>query len=138
MTNFKEVTETFQALNALAPEFFMPIENDGDLKRATDFLAHFDDDIKGEALHPLDPLAAALMHRIMAYEAARWPIADADAATMLEFFMDQHQETQQRVASATGISQSTISLLLSGKRAFTAEHARRLAAHFGCGADVFL
>ena len=138
MTNFPEAIRTFEHLSALAPEFFMPIENDADLHRATAFLDAFDTDVKGEAPHPLDPLADALMHRITAYEAEHFPIPDTDAASMLGFLMDQHGLTQQRLAQATGIQQTTISALLNRRRPFTADHARKLGAFFKVNPGVFL
>lgn len=39
---------------------------------------------------------------------------------------------------ALPIDQSTLSKLLGGEREFTADHARRLAAHFGCDVAMFV
>ena len=53
-------------------------------------------------------------------------------------FMSERHVTQSALAEATGIAQAQISRLMNGKRAFTAEHARRLARFFQVGPEVFL
>lgn len=138
MTNFAEAIRTFEHLNAVAPEFFMPIKNDADLERATAFLDAFDTDVKGEAPHPLDPLADALMQRIVAYEAEHYPIPDTDGASTLKFLLGQHRLTQQQLAEATGLQQPAISALIKRRRNFTADHARKLGEYFGVNPSVFL
>lgn len=138
MTNFTEAIQSFQQLNAAAPEFFMPINNEEDLQRATAFLYQFDFEVKGEAQHPLDPLAEALGQRIMAYEAEHLPIPEASGKEVLGFMLDQHGLTQQQLADATGIKQETISALLNSKRKITADHARKFASYFKVGVAAFL
>ena len=138
MTNFAEAARTFEQLNATAPEFFMEIENDEDLKRATAFLYAFDKETRANAEnpHPLDPLANALMKRITAYEEAQLPPAAPDME--LRVLLNVNKLTQQQLAEATGINQGMISKLASGKRAFTADHARKLGEYFGVNPGVFL
>lgn len=138
MTNFSEAIRSFEQLHAAAPEFFMPIENDADLERATLFLQHFDFEVKGEAAHPLDPIADALMQRIMAYEREHSPIPVTDGASTLGFLIDQHQLTQQQLSEATGVQQTTISALINRRRAFTATHARKFGEYFGVKPGMFL
>jgi HTH-type transcriptional regulator/antitoxin HigA len=138
MTNFSEIASTVQHLQSLAPEAFMPIENDIDLERATAFLKALDAE-KGETPgHPLAPLADRLMERIMAYEAVHFPVPDADGPVMLAFYLQQRGLTQQQLAAATGISQGLISLLLRRQRAFTAHHARTFGAFFQVNPGIFL
>lgn len=140
MTNFAEATRSFEQLNAAAPEFFMEINTDEDLKRATAFLYSFDKETRGEAEksqpHPLDPLANALMQRIMAYEESQFPPAKPDME--LRVLLEVHKLTQQQLAQATGIDQGMISKLASGKRPFTADHARKLGEYFKVNPGVFL
>lgn len=138
MTNFPEITRSFQELSGLAPEFFMDIRTDDDLARATAFLYTFDFEVKGEEPHPLDPLAELLTQRITAYEARRFPVPDADGPDMLAFLLQQRPLTQQALAAATGIPQSTVSDLLRRRRAFTADHARKLGAFFQVNPGMFL
>lgn len=139
MTNFADAAKHFEQLHAAAPEFFMEIENDEDLARATAFLYTFDKETRTGAAaetHPLDPLANALMHRIMAYEEAHFPPAAPDME--LRVLLDVHGLTQQQLAAAVGIDQGMISKLASGKRKFSADHARKLGAYFGVNPGVFL
>lgn len=136
MTNFEEVTRSFQELSAMAPEFFMEIRNDEDLARATAFLYAFE--VRGEEPHPLDPLAELLTQRVTAYEAVHFPVPDADGPDMLAFMLEQRPMTQKALADATGIPQSTISDLVNRKRAFTADHARKLGTFFGVSPGIFL
>lgn len=138
MTNFSELSRTWQQLHALAPEAFSPVENAEDLARATAFLKSLDREIGEIPGHPLADLANTVMHRILAYEAQHSPIPDADGPMMLAFYLEQKELTQQQVAEATGINQSTISQLLRRKREFTADHARALGKFFGVEAGMFL
>lgn len=140
MTNFQDAIRSVEALHAAAPEFFAPIETDEDLQRATEFLYHFDFEVRGQGPrpHPLTPLADALMHRITAYEAAHYPVPDPTGAEMLAFMLEQRVLSQHKLARATGIPQSTLSNLLRGKRDFTATHARALAKYFGGDVGMWL
>lgn len=138
MTNFTEITRSFQELSGLAPEFFMDIRDDEALARATAFLYAFDFEVKGEGAHPLDPLAEMLMQRIAAYEAVHSPMPGADGPDMLAFLLQQRPLTQKALAAASGIPQSTISDLIHRRRAFTADHARRLGEYFGVNPGLFL
>ena len=137
MTNFGKITRSFLDFQTAAPEFFMEIHGGQDLERATAFLYAFDEE-KGEASHPLTPLADLLMQRIVAYEAEHFPIPDADGPEMLAFLMEQRSMTQRELAQATGIPQSTISDLVNRKRQFTADHLRRLATLFNVTPALFL
>ena len=137
MTNFGEMTRSFLAFQTAAPEFFMEINGAQDLERATAFLYAFDEE-KGEAFHPLAPLADLLMQRIVAYEADHSPIPDADGPEMLAFLMEQQSMTQRELAQVTGIPQSTISDLVNRKRQFTADHLRKLATFFNVTPALFL
>ncbi|GAA5514192.1 hypothetical protein Dcar01_02946 [Deinococcus carri] len=138
MTNFSELSRTWQHLHALAPEAFAPIESGDDLARATIFLKALDAEIGETPGHPLADLADTLMHRIMAYEAEHFPVPKADGPAMLAFYLEQNNLTQQQLAEATGIQQSTLSQLLHRKRALTADHARALGRYFGVEAGLFL
>ncbi|WP_051668688.1 helix-turn-helix domain-containing protein [Deinococcus frigens] len=138
MTNFTEITRSFQELSGLAPEFFMDIRSDEELSRATAFLYHFDFEVKGEGPHPLDPLADILMQKIAAYEAVHFPMPGTDGPDMLAFMLEQRPLTQKALAEASGIPQSTLSDLIHRKRDFTADHARRLGEFFRVSPGIFL
>lgn len=138
MTNFSELSSTFQQLQALAPEAFLPIASEADLEGATAFLQSLDREIGDTALHPLALLADTLMGRIMAYEAEHYPIPPAAPDMELRLLIKERGVTQQQLAAATGIHQAQISKLAGGKRAFTAEHARALGTFFGVSPAAFL
>ncbi|WP_293910623.1 helix-turn-helix domain-containing protein [Deinococcus sp.] len=138
MTNFSQLSSTFQQLQGLAPEAFTPIASEADLISATAFLQLLDREIGDTVSHPLAPLAETLMQRIMAYEVEHYPIPPAAPDMELRLLMKEHGVTQQGLSEATGIDQGQISKLTSGKRTFTAEHARRLGRHFKVSPSVFL
>lgn len=138
MTNFSELSRTWQHLHALAPEAFQPITDEEGLERTTRFLEVLDQELGEQPGHPLRGLADAVMHRIMAYEAEHHPVPGADGPMMLAFYLNQKDLTQQQVAAASGIGQSTISQLLNRKRPFTLKHAYALARVFGVDPSMFL
>lgn len=139
VTNYPELSQRWQALQGIAPALLGPIQSEEDLQRATEALFQLDRRMHAEGLpHPLQDLAELVMHRIMAYESEHHPIGPSNPASLLAFLLDQHGLTQQQLAAATGIAQTTISALLAKKRGFTAGHARKLAQHFGVRADLFI
>ena len=70
------------------------------------------------------------------YEAERWPVPDADPATVLRFLLDRNGLTQRDLATELG-SETTVSLVLSGRRQLTRDHIARLAHRFGVSPTVF-
>ena len=132
------LTEAWQRVDSLAHAAVAPIETEAQLLEATATLRAVLREIGETPGHPLDSLARALVARIAAFEAEHFPIPDIYGAELLRVLMDEHHLTQQALAQATGISQSTLSQLLSGKREFTLEHIRTLAEFFGVQAAMFL
>ncbi len=73
-------------------------------------------------------------------EAAEEALHPMEAATDGETFTVLREEkgvTQQQVAIDTGLANSTISSVISGKRRFTRDHLRRLADYFGVPLATF-
>lgn len=140
MTNYSKLTQTWQQLHSLAPELFIPITDNESLEQVTRTLRALDHEMVGSGVspHPLADLADVVMHRIMAYEAVHFPIADADGPDMLAFMLEQRPLTQKALAVATGLPQSTISDLVNRKRDFTAAHARKLGEYFRVDPGIFL
>lgn len=140
LPNFDAFVQSWQQLHSYAPGLFVEIIDDDTLKQATDALKALDAEMSASGIHPhpLDDLANTVMNRIIAYEAVHYPIPDIDAATILKVFMQERHLTQQHLAKAVGISQSTISQLLGRRRAFTLEHMQRLAGYFGVKVSLFL
>jgi HTH-type transcriptional regulator / antitoxin HigA len=66
------------------------------------------------------------------------PTADLTDAEMLGHLLEAKDVTQAQVARATGIRESRISEVLSGKRQLTRMQIGKLAAYFGASPAVFL
>jgi HTH-type transcriptional regulator / antitoxin HigA len=79
-----------------------------------------------------------LTDMVEAYEEAHVPIRDASEADVLRELMAANRLSQQKLAKAVGISQSTISAVLNGTRSLTKEHVVKLARHFGVAPAAFL
>jgi HTH-type transcriptional regulator/antitoxin HigA len=127
------VSDSYLALIRRFP--LRPIRSDAELDRAiavVDSLVDRDRLDRGESDY-LDVLSD-LVER---YEEEHHPIAPASDAAMLEHLMDSRDVTQLAVAEATGIVNSTLSAVLSGKRRLTRDHIARLAAYFQVGPTVF-
>src|SRR4051812_28536283 len=82
----------------------------------------------------LDALTDLIEH----HEAGMEPLPDASAADVLRELMRQHGMTQQRLEAAVGITQSTISAVLNGKRPLTFDQVIAMADHFAVSPSAFL
>jgi HTH-type transcriptional regulator/antitoxin HigA len=70
------------------------------------------------------------------YETQRYPLPDVEPAEMLRFLLDQNGLSQRDVATELG-SESTVSLVLSGKRPLNRDHIARLSDRFHVSPAVF-
>jgi len=70
------------------------------------------------------------------YEAERYPVPDADPVEVLRFLLRQNGLTQRDIAAELG-SESTVSLVLSGKRRLNRDHIARLSRRFHVSPSVF-
>ena len=64
-----------------------------------------------------------------------------DAATGLDILrslVEENSIKQNELAELLGIGQSAVSMILSGERPLTAEHARRLGKRFGLNPGTFI
>jgi HTH-type transcriptional regulator/antitoxin HigA len=115
-----------------------PIRNDAELHRATKVVdqlaARGEADLSADESAYLDVLSDV----VEKYEERRYPLHESTAAEMLAFLIEQRNVTQKDVAEATGIPISTISELISGKRAFTLNHVKRLIGYFHVSPAVFV
>ena len=82
----------------------------------------------------LDDLADLLEH----YEREHEPAVAVSEADVLRDLMRLHGLTQQGLAAAVGISQSTISAVLNGARSLTKGQDLTLARHFHVKPGAFL
>ena len=70
------------------------------------------------------------------YEAEHYPVPDADPIDVLRFLLDRNGLSQRDIAAELG-SESTVSLVLSGKRQLNREHIARLSRRFHVSPSVF-
>ena len=70
------------------------------------------------------------------YEAERYPVPDADPIDVLRFLLEQNGLSQRDIAAELG-SESTVSLVLSGKRQLNRDHIARLSRRFHVSPAVF-
>ena len=86
---------------------------------------------RGEELY-LD----ALSDLIAAYEDEHYPVKAASDADMLRHLMEAKGVTQNEISRQTGVSKSTISEVLSGKRPFSRQMIRKFADYFKVNVSV--
>ena len=70
------------------------------------------------------------------YEAEHYPVPDADPVDVLRFLLDRNGLSQRDIAPELG-SESTVSLVLSGKRRLNRDHIARLSQRFHVSPAVF-
>ena len=112
-----------------------PIQSDADLDRAiavVDALLDRDGLDAGEQDY-LDVLSDLVEH----FEDQTDPPRDVSDAEMLRFLMEQQGVKQVELSRATGIVESTISAVLSGKRTLNRSQIGKLASHFHVSPGVF-
>lgn len=80
----------------------------------------------------------ALSDLIASFEDDKAPIPDASESDVLRELMRAGGHSQSQLQKAVGISQSTLSAILSGGREMTKEHMITLARFFNVPPAVFL
>ena len=84
-----------------------------------------------------DDYLDVLSDLIMAYEDIHYPMDPVSDADMLQSCLDDRRITQSQVAKDTGISESTISEILAGKRKLNRGQIGKLARYFHVEPGVF-
>jgi antitoxin component HigA of HigAB toxin-antitoxin module len=96
------------------------------------FRDHYDD--KGEAAYVF-----VLAKLVEDYENKHDPTPDtACGLDILGRLAEENGIRQNELAELLGIGQSAVSMILSGERPLTAEHARRLGRRFGLNPGSFI
>jgi HTH-type transcriptional regulator/antitoxin HigA len=113
-----------------------PIRTDAELDQA---VALIDSLIDREQLEPdeqdyLDVLA----DQVEKYESEQHPLPAVSEADMLRHLIEARDITQLKLATDTGIAESTISNILSGKRGMSRRHIETLAGYFKVSPAVFV
>jgi HTH-type transcriptional regulator/antitoxin HigA len=80
----------------------------------------------------------ALSDLVMAYESTHYVIQSPSDAAMLQHLMEAKGINQKTLHDETGISASTISELLSGKRRFAKSMVGTLSAYFNVDRKLFV
>jgi HTH-type transcriptional regulator / antitoxin HigA len=70
------------------------------------------------------------------YETEHYPVPEADPVDVLRFLLDQNGLSQRDIAAELG-SESTVSLVLSGKRRLNRNHIARPSQRFRVSPSVF-
>jgi HTH-type transcriptional regulator/antitoxin HigA len=91
---------------------------------------------KGQLDHGEETYLDALSDLVAAYEDGHHRIAPASDAEMLRHLMDAKSVNQTQLSQEAGIAKSTVSEILSGKKAFTRKIIRKLADYFGVDVSV--
>ncbi len=91
---------------------------------------------KGKLSHGEELYLDALSDLVAAYEDGHHAIEPASDADMLRHLMEARGVSQTEVSQEAGISKSTISEVLSGKRRFSRQLIRKLADYFRVDVSV--
>jgi len=70
------------------------------------------------------------------YETEHYPVPDADPVDVLRFLLDQNGLSQRDIVAELG-SESTVSLVLAGKRRLNRDHIAKLSRRFHVSPSVF-
>lgn len=113
-----------------------PIRSDEELDRAiatVNSLIDRDDLDPGE-----DDYLDVLSDLVEKYETEHHPIPAVSEADMLRHLIEARDVTQAQLAADTGIAESTVSAILSGKRGLSRNHVVALARYFKVSPAVFI
>jgi HTH-type transcriptional regulator / antitoxin HigA len=72
------------------------------------------------------------------YEDEHHPMPPVSGAEMLRYLIEIREVNQTKVAKATGIAESTLSEILTGKRALNVKHIPALARYFRVNPGVLV
>lgn len=131
---FRLFPKTYRALVAMLPP--RPIHDDVDLANATEVI----DGMAGFALNSdQEDYLEAISTFVEAYEAARFPIADSRITPLdaLKALLTEHGMIASDLGRLLG-NRTLGTSLLSGRRALSKAHIKKLAEHFKVEATLFL
>ncbi len=129
---------TFAELNVLHP--LRPINDMVDLKNAEEVMDRLA--VLNKRTKDQNDYLETLLLLTEAYEAEE--IDDAldqsksSGVDALRYLMDAHEMSQVQLAKLLKVGTSAVSMILSGDRPITADHARNLAKHFSVSPAAFL
>src|SRR5579864_2224258 len=110
------------------------IHNDEELEEYTEALLRLT--AKPEPSPDEERAIELLTLLIERYESERYPVPDAEPVEVLRFLLEQNGLSQRDIAAELG-SESTVSLVLAGKRRLNRDHIARLSRRFHVSPAVF-
>ena len=128
----------WKQVDALAHPLLVPIENDTQYQDALAFVAELWDDVAQDENSAYGSLFSIVSKNIAEYEDTLQVIPDATPVQVLTYLMEEQQVTQKDIEDATGIYQSNLSQILTGKRQLTTEHVKLLSTYFKVNPSTLL
>ena len=113
-----------------------PIRTDAELDRAIALINSLID--RDDLDQDEDDYLDVLGDLVEKYETEHHPIPPLSDAEMLRSLIASREITQARLAAESGIAESTVSAILSGKRVLNRGHIETLARYFRISPAVFL
>ena len=110
------------------------IHSDGELSEYTDAL--FALTAKADPTADEEEAIELMTVLVERYEQERYPLPEAEPADVLRYLLERNGLTQRDIAPELG-SESTVSLVLSGKRQLNRDHIARLSRRFNVSPAVF-
>jgi HTH-type transcriptional regulator/antitoxin HigA len=110
------------------------IHSDGELAEYTDAL--FALTAKADPTADEEEAIELMTVLVERYEQERYPLPEAEPADVLRYLLERNGLTQRDIAPELG-SESTVSLVLSGKRQLNRDHIARLSRRFNVSPAVF-
>ena len=135
--SFTKIAAAWHSFMESSNHLLRPVEDDAHYDAVAAFLDELLEQSRKHAQpNALDSLIDYATTLISDYDAAHVSLPEAEGKDVLAFLMMERELKQVDLAHL--IPQSVLSQLLSGKRAFSANHARVLGEYFGVSAVVFL
>ena len=129
---------SFDQLNALHP--LRPINDQIDLKNATEIMERLA--VLNKRTRDQNDYLETLVLLTEAFESDEASDAmdrsKSSGLDVLKYLMEAHAMKQTDLARLLKVGASAVSMILSGDRPITADHARNLARHFGVSVEAFL
>jgi HTH-type transcriptional regulator/antitoxin HigA len=113
-----------------------PIHSEDDLGRAVAVIDSLID--QGKLDRDEADYLDVLGDLVRKYETENHPMPAVSDADMLRHLIEARETTQAKVASETGIAESTVSEILAGKRGLSRRHIEALARYFHVSPAVFI
>lgn len=113
-----------------------PLRSERDHRRAVEVI---DSLVDQEELTPAeDDYLNILGSIVKTYEDEHYPLPSVPNADLVRHLMEARDVTQAEVSAGSGIAESTLSLILSGKRGLTLAHITGLSKFFKVSPAVFI